>query len=652
MVEAGATDDPGKKNGRSGRVIRFLAYWGAVAGIWLTVGLIGLVAWYAYELPSVAAPGRALPVRGPQVKLTYADGREVTTLGGAWGEEVAFASLPKSLVEAVVATEDRRFFDHVGMDVIGLARAAVANLMAGRVVQGGSTITQQLAKNVFLTPERTLRRKLLEAMMAFWLEAKFSKPEIFALYVNRVYLGSGAYGVDAAARRYFGVPVSRLSLTQSAILAGLLKAPSRYAPDRNAKAAEKRTRVVIANMLAAGYLDAAGAAKAGRELNGTLARIKISKRRRRAGGARYFADWVYEQLADYVSQSGREIVVRTTLDADLQRAAEAAVAKGLDGEGKKRGASQAALVAMTPGGAVKAMVGGRSYVQSQFNRAVLALRQPGSTFKLFVYLAALENGYKPDTRVLDGPVTVAGWSPRNFSDYRGQVSLNEAFAYSLNSVPVKITEKIGRDKVVEVARRLGLTGKLEPHPSMALGAAEVTPLELTAAYAVIAGGGSGVWPHAIVEISDTAGEILYRRSGSGPGRVAGGAPVQALTGMLQEAVNRGTGRAARLKRPAAGKTGTSQDYRDAWFMGFTSDLVTGVWVGNDNAAPMKKVTGGGLPARIWAAFMRDAHRGRKAMPLTAARSEPDESPSWLEKIFSGGDGSYSDQKPSLMKPER
>ncbi len=650
MIDNDDTTEPGKKSGRSGRVLRFLAYWGAVAGIWLTVGLIGLVAWYAYELPSVDAPGRALPTRGPTVKLLYADGRELTSVGGAWGEEVAFDGLPKSLVDAVVATEDRRFFDHVGMDVIGLVRAAVANLMAGRVVQGGSTITQQLAKNVFLTPERTLRRKLLEAMMAFWLEAKYSKPEIFALYINRVYLGSGAYGVDAAARRYFGVPVSQLSLTQSAILAGLLKAPSRYAPDRNARAAEKRTRVVIANMLAAGHLDAEGAAKAGRELNRTLSRVKAAKRRRSAGGARYFADWVHEQLADYVSQSGREVVVRTTLDSRLQQAAEAAVANGLDGEGKKRGAGQAALVAMTAGGAVKAMVGGRSYAGSQFNRAVAAQRQPGSTFKLFVYLAALENGYKPDSRVVDGPVTVEGWSPRNFADYRGKVSLTEALAYSLNSVPVKLSEKIGRNKVVEAARRLGLTGKLEPHPSLALGVAEVTPLEMTAAYAAVAGGGRGVWPYAITEISDSAGEVLYRRSGSGPGQVAEVAPVRALTGMLREAVSGGTGRAARLKRPAAGKTGTSQDHRDAWFVGFTADLVAGVWVGNDNAAPMKNVTGGGLPARIWASFMRDAHRGQPARPLTAGLVVKEEPRSWLEKIIGGG--SSPESSSSTTRPDR
>ena len=619
------------------RVIRALSYWSAVAGIWSVVGLFGLVAWYAYELPDIQGPGRSAPSRGPAVTLTYADGSALSSLGGAWGAEVPFATIPKTLVDAVVATEDRRFFDHVGIDVWGLARAAVVNLTAGRVVQGGSTITQQLAKNVFLSPERSLRRKLLEAMMALWLEAKYSKAEILGLYLNRVYLGAGSYGVDAAARRYFGVSVDKISLTQSAIIAGLLKAPSRYAPSHNPKAAIKRTRVVLANMVAAEVLTPAAAEAAEGRLAGVVARVRPATSRTHAAGARYFTDWVHEQLADYVSQTGQRLNVRTTLDRRLQALAEAAVTTGLQGEGRKRDADQAALVALDPGGAVRALVGGGSYAKSQFNRAVQAQRQAGSTFKLFVYLAALEAGLTPDSQMIDGPVTINGWSPRNFSKYKGQVSLSDGLAYSLNSIAVKVSQQIGLKHVVDVAQRLGLTGPLKAHPSLALGAAEVSPLEMVTAYAAVATGGIGVWPHAILEIRNAAGEVLYQRQGAGPGRVMAADIAADLSAMLAQAVKTGTGRNARLKRPAAGKTGTSQNYRDAWFVGFTADYITAVWVGNDDGHPTKEVTGGGLPARMWKDFMVPAHANKPARPLTAAhRPEP---AGWLGKLVSGSSDS-------------
>jgi len=619
------------------RLVRALSYWSAVAGIWTVVGLFGLVAWYAYELPDIQAPGRSAPQRGPAVILTYADGSALSSLGGAWGAEVPFATLPKILINAVVATEDRRFFDHVGIDVWGLARAAFVNLTAGRVVQGGSTITQQLAKNVFLTPERSLRRKLLEAMMALWLEAKYSKAEILALYLNRVYLGAGAYGVDAAAQRYFGVTVDKLSLDQSAIIAGLLKAPSRYAPSHNPKAAIKRTRVVLANMVAAGVLRPAAAEAAKRRLTAVVARVRPARSRVRAGGARYFTDWVHEQLADYISQTGQRLSVRTTLDRRLQALAEAAVSTGLKGEGARRQADQAALVTLDANGAVRALVGGRSYANSQFNRAVQAQRQAGSTFKVFVYLAALEAGLTPNSQMIDGPVTVDGWSPRNFSKYKGRVSLSEGLAGSLNSIAVKVSQKVGLKHVVDAARRLGVAGPLKAHSSLALGAAEVSPLEMATAYAAVATGGIGVWPHAIIEIHNAAGEVLYQRQGAGPGRVMAAATAADLSAMLAQAVKTGTGRNARLKRPAAGKTGTSQNYRDAWFVGFTADYITAVWVGNDDGRPTKEVTGGGLPARMWKAFMAPAHADKPARPLTAARrAEP---AGWLGKLVSGSGGS-------------
>jgi penicillin-binding protein 1A len=632
------------------RVVRFITYWAAVAGIWIIVGLTGIVAWYAYELPDMRGPGEGpaglSATRGPEVSLTYADGSPLITVGGAWGEEVPWDALPKSLIDAVVATEDRRFFSHVGLDVLGLARALFVNVTAGRVVQGGSTITQQLAKNVFLTPERSLRRKLLEAMMALWLEARYSKKEILGLYLNRVYLGAGAYGVDAAARRYFGVPAARLSLPQSAILAGLLKAPSRYAPSHNKQAAIRRTRIVLSNMVAAELLEPAAAEKARSQLSRIVGRVKKSTTRSRAASARYFSDWVFEQLADYVSQTGQQVTVRTTLDRHLQAVAETTLRRGLDGEGKKRNADQAALVTMDANGAVRALVGGKSYEQSQFNRAVQARRHAGSTFKLFVYLAALEKGLSPETKMIDGPVTVENWSPRNFSDYKGPVTIGQGLAWSLNSIAVKVSQRTGLKPVIDAARRLGLTGKMAPHPSLALGAAEVSPLEMTSAYAAVATGGIGVFPYAISEIKNARGDVIYRRQGEGPGRVMSAETAAQLTAMLTTAVKSGTGRNARLKRPAAGKTGTSQNYRDAWFVGFTANYITGIWVGNDNGSPTSKITGGGLPARMWQTFMRAAHSKIAARPLTAARRK--EPGGWFEKLVSGsGGGAGSDSQPTM-----
>jgi penicillin-binding protein 1A len=468
---------------------------------------------------------------------------------------------------------------------------------------------------------------LLEVMMAFWLEAKYEKPEILAMYLNRVYLGAGTYGADAAARRYFNKAATDLTLEQSAIIAGLLKAPTRYAPSHNPAAARKRATVVVDNMMAAGYIDSTRAASARARLAGVIARVPAAGTSAKGGGpsgGRYFADWIHEQLADYVSQSGRSLVVRTSLDPKLQRLAERAVSKNLDGEGKKVKASQGALVALNRDGAVRAMVGGRSYGRSQFNRVTSAHRQAGSTFKLFVYLAGLEHGFQADTVFKDGPVTVGSWKPRNFSAYKGRVSMQDGLAKSLNSVAVQISEAAGRDKVIDAAERLGVSADMKPHPSIALGVASVTPLEITSAFAAVAAGGVGNWPWGILQVSDASGEVLYQRSGDGPGRVMSAEAASALNRMLAQTIVGGTGRAARIDRPAAGKTGTSQDHRDAWFVGYTSDLVAGVWVGNDNGTPMKKVTGGGLPARVWRQFMVTAHQGSPVRPIVLA---PPPSPS-------------------------
>ncbi len=601
--------------------------WGTVAAVWGLIGFLGLAAWYGTALPDVEEAFNA--ARRPTVTLVAADGSELMTAGDVYGATVSTKNLPPALVHAVLATEDRRFYDHFGLDVVGLARAMLANARAGRIVQGGSTITQQVAKNLFLTPERTVKRKVQELLLALWLEHRFGKDQILAIYLNRVYLGNGTYGVDAAARKYFGRPVARLTTYESAMLAGLLKAPSRYNPIADQALADARTRQVLRNMIAAGYLTAAEAAnaRAGRRAWSTAAA---------AGVGRHFADWVLDQVSDYVNAGDRDLVVVTTLDARLQRRAEGLVAAMVAGP-------EAAVVAMAPGGAVRAMVGGRSYPASQFNRATQARRQPGSAFKPVVYLAGLEAGLTPSTVMVDGPVTVGGWSPSNFSGrYDGAMTLAEALKHSVNTVAVKVGERAGWRRVVAVARRLGLAGDLPATPSLALGAGEVTLLELTSAYAAFANRGGGVWAYGIEEIRDRAGNVLYRRRGSGPGRVVADDHVAAINAMLAGVIADGTGRAADFGRPAAGKTGTSQNFRDAWFVGYSADLACGVWMGNDNDTPMKGVTGGGAPARLWRQVMSAAHARLPVRPLPGLDRGPPATagqPGFWGRLFgsAGGD---------------
>ena len=586
-----------------------LVRWGAVLAIWGVVLVGGIVAWHAFGLPDLEA--LETPERRPSVTLLAADESVLATYGDLHGGAIRFNEAPPFLVQAIVATEDRRFFDHGGVDFIGIARAAVANLLAGGVRQGGSTLTQQLAKNLFLTPERSLSRKIRELILAFWLEARFSKQQIFTIYLNRVYLGAGTYGVEAAAQRYFGKTTRRLSLREASVIAGLLKAPTRYSPLRDPKAAMARGDQVLDNMVAAGFLSSRDAASAKRQ--------QLSPAGGRSGtGTRYFADWLLERAAGFVGRTDRDLVIRTTLSPNLQRLAEERVDRMLAGPAASRGAGQAALLSLAPDGAVRAMVGGRNYQASQFNRATQALRQPGSAFKLFVYLAALEAGMTPGDTVLDAPVTVAGWRPRNYDGrYRGRMTLSNALAGSVNTAAVRVSENAGRRKVVDLAERLGITSRLKAHPSIALGASEASLLELTSAYAVIANRGLAAWPYGIVEIRDSGGKQLYRRSGDGAGRLLDPATVAAMQTMLRGVIDHGTGKAARLSRPAAGKTGTSQDFRDAWFIGFTNELVTGVWLGNDDSSPMKKVTGGSLPAMLWRQFMTDALKGVPARALAA-----------------------------------
>ena len=594
----GAAKPAGRRPARR-RWLARLARWTLVLGIWIGVAAAGAVAWYAWDLPDLSR--LETPTRRPAVLLRTADGAMLARYGQLYGGAVRFDELPGFFVEAVSSIEDRRFFEHPGIDVWGILRAAVANIRAGKIRQGGSTLTQQLAKNLFLTPDRTVRRKIQEAIVALWLEARFSKRQIFEIYINRVYFGSGAYGVAAAARRYFGGTVGDLSLFEAAVLAGLLKAPSRYSPVRDADAAKGRGLRVLRSMVDAGKLTEAEARAA--------LRTPLRLRAETGAGARYFADWVLERAVGYIGRTSRDVEIRTTMDARLQRIAEHHARTLLAKEEKTRRVSQVALVAMSLDGAVRAMVGGRVYSASQFNRATQARRQPGSAFKLFVYLAGLEAGLVPDSVFVDKPVRVAGWRPRNYDGrFHGAMPLRRAFARSINSVAVQVSERAGRRRVIDAARRLGITTPIAPHPSLALGASEVTLIELTAAYAAVANGGIAVWPYGIASMEAVGGKRLYRRTGGPQARVIEKGRAQALRRMLREVVRGGTGRAARLGGSEAGKTGTSQGFRDAWFVGFAGDLVAGVWVGNDDDRPMKKVTGGGLPARIWRAFMRDAAR--------------------------------------------
>ncbi len=603
-----------RPNGPTDRhaALKRVAKWAAVVMIWMGVAGGALIGWYAYGLPDISNLTAA--TRRPSVTVLARDGTVLATYGQVYAAPVTLSDVPPFLVQAIVATEDRHFFSHGGIDFVGVLRAAVTDIRAGAIRQGGSTITQQLAKNLFLSSDRTLRRKVQETILALWLEARFTKAQIFTIYLNRVYLGAGTYGFPAAARRYFGRRLADINLHEAAVLAGLLKAPSRYAPLHDPGAARARADQVLANMVDASYL-------APRDADVARADPLRTAGQDAGSGARYFADWAVERVSGYVGEPDRDLVVTTTLDVGLQRQAEAALDHTLAREGARRGVSQGAVVAVAPNGAVRALVGGRDYGESQFNRAVQALRQPGSAFKLFDYLAAFEHGAQPEDRLPDAPISVGGWRPHNYTNrYRGMVTLSEAFADSINTVAVQVTERAGRRNVIDVARRLGITTKLTGQPSLALGTSVVSPVELVCAYAAVANGGYAARPHAILTIADRDGRVLYRRAGTPAPRVLAPGVVADMDRMLARVLVDGTGRAARLDRPAAGKTGTSQDFRDAWFVGYVSGLVAGVWVGNDNDSPMKGVTGGSIPAAIWHDFMSQSPSGPPPRPI--ARPAP------------------------------
>src|SRR6266851_735797 len=578
---------PPRRRGLGRGMFRNAVRLGVLLLLWTAIIGGSVLGYFALTLPDTSELTRA--ERRPSATILAADGSLLATFGDLFGQPLTLQEMSPYLPKAVIATEDRRFYSHFGIDPIGLVRASIANFAAGHIVQGGSTITQQLAKNLFLTAERSLARKIRETLLALSLEHRFTKNQILEIYLNRVYLGAGTYGVDAAAHRYFKKSAKQTNLYESAAIAGLLKAPTRLNPTRDRDKAAARTAQVLAKMAETGFItdkEVTAAIKAG----ASLAAVTVSR-----PGTRYFADWVAEQLGDFADAGNRDLTVVTTLDPRMQAEAEATITDIIAREGSKNAVRQGALVAMSPDGAVRAMVGGRDYNESQFNRATQGQRQPGSAFKPFVYLAGLEAGLQPSDQFIDAPIRLGTWQPRDYTGrYQGEMTFAEGLAQSINTIAVQVAQRAGIRNVVAVAHRLGISSPLAPEMSLALGTNEVNLLELVSAYAPFANGGAGIWAYGIAEIRDSDGKVVFRRTGSGAGQVVSLEFAGLMNEMLSGVIGHGTGKSAAIPRPAAGKTGTTQDYRDAWFVGYTADLVAGVWLGNDDNSPTNEVTGGSL----------------------------------------------------------
>ena len=583
----------------------------ALIGGFAVVGAIIFIAYCAYTLPLTRPAGEQSPAA---IVYATSEGTPFAARGIYRGEKLSPDRIPKNLEQAVIAIEDRRFYEHGGIDPRGILRAAWRNLTGHRGTEGGSTITQQLARLSYLSPERTLRRKVQEIMLAFWLESRLSKNDILANYLNAAYFGAGAFGVDAAAHRYFGKKATDLDVSEAAMLAGLVRAPSHLSPSRNPKAAARRMDLVLEAMVETGALDKAKATAA-RNHPPELAIPPETE-----PDDNYFLDTAEVEVKRLVGNPPLDLTGTTTFDPRLQDSAEQVVKNWLSGEGAQRHVGQAALIAMAPDGAVLAMVGGRDYGESQFNRVTQAHRQPGSLFKVFVYLTALSNGFTPDAVMMDQPVDIDGWQPKNYDEqYRGRVSLRTAFAQSLNSVAAQLAQTVGIDKIITTAKSLGVQSELPSVPSLALGSAEATLFEMTRAIDAIATNSKSIDPYTIRSIkSRTTAPLLYTRPDTTAERADWNwAPMMQL---LEAVVSEGTGKAARVDRRSAGKTGTTDEYRDAWFVGFTSDIVVGVWVGNDDNSPMDKVAGGEIPAKIWHDFVLEAEKimARPGAPVPEA----------------------------------
>jgi penicillin-binding protein 1A len=583
--------------------------------------LCGLILYAVATLP--IGGGLSIEPTQSAVTIESAKGEAFATRGVFKGDRLTAQDLPPHLAQAIVAIEDRRFYQHWGVDLRGILRAGWRNSQAGGTREGGSTITQQLARLMFLSPERTFRRKLQEALLAVWLEGQLTKQEILLRYLNTAYFGAGAYGVDAAAKRYFGKRASELTLAESAMLAGLVRAPSQLAPTRNFGGAKERQETVLQAMVETGALSSTDAETARAQT------VNLRTPPETPPGSNYFVDMVAGDLRRILGSSSGDLTLRTTLNLELQRLAEGVIERRLEAEGAKKKVSQAALIALAKDGAVLALVGGRDYEASQFNRATQAKRQPGSLFKLFVYLTALQKGYTPQSVVVDRPTHIGEWEPQNYSGgFRGAMTLRNAFAHSVNTIAVQLSDEVGIPSVIDTAKRMGVQSPLPAVPSLALGAAEVTLMEMTRAFGSVAAGVQSIEPYAIRSISGSSQQALYTKPNAGA-EVSGqlGASRAMMLDLLQAVVNEGTGKAARISNvPVGGKTGTTQEYRDAWFIGFTPDLIVGVWAGNDDNTPTNRVTGGDLPANIWHDFVSRALPVISKPATALARRTPDAPP--------------------------
>ena len=587
-----------------------------ILGDGLTLVAAGAVLVLALALPAFDATRGDWRSKG-DLAVTFLDryGSEIGKRGLKQSDAVPLEQLPDQLVKAVLATEDRRFFDHFGIDVPGTIRALVENLRANAVVQGGSSLSQQLAKNLFLSNERTIDRKIKEAFLALWLEANLSKQEILKLYLDRAYMGGGAFGVEAAAEFYYGKSVKDVSLAEAAMLAGLFKAPTRYAPHINLPAARARANEVLTNMVQAGFMTEGQVIGARRHPADVIEHATTS------GSPDYFLDWAFEKVKEAAPPGDRVLSVRTTIDMGMQKAAEDSIENTLRQYGASYQVKQAALVGVELDGAVRAMVGGRDYGESQFNRATDALRQPGSSFKPFVYATAMMNGFTPKSIVRDAPICIGDWCPRNYSGgYSGPITLTTALVKSINVIPVRLAQAVGRDKIVDTAHRMGITSELRITRSLPLGSSEVSVVDMAGAYSVFASGGFKATPYAFTQIINSRGDVLYDRRRDAPPaeQVLDPTTVAAMNSILVQVPEWGTGRRAKLDGiRTAGKTGTTSAYRDAWFVGFTGNYGAAVWFGNDGYAPTRRLTGGILPAMTWKQFMTFAHQGveLKAIPF-------------------------------------
>ncbi|MGV2103006.1 PBP1A family penicillin-binding protein [Rhizobium sp. 21-4511-3d] len=660
-------EPPEREGGGLFALLRRMIYWCIVLGIWAGIGLAGVVFYYGSRMPS--ASSWSIPERPPNVKITSVDGSVIANRGATGGEALPLEQMSPYIPQAIVAIEDRRFYSHFGVDPMGLARAFVNNL-TGQPIQGGSTLTQQLAKNLFLSPDRTLERKVQEVLLSFWLEQKYSKDQILAMYLNRVYFGSNAYGVEAAARRYFNKSARDVNLGEAALLAGLVKAPTRLSPARDPEAANARAQVVLQAMRDQGYIT-------DDEVKTAMTQTPAKAKSYWSGAGQYVADMVMDELPGLIGGDVKEdVIVDTTIDKGLEKKADQALNDILSKEGVKLAASQAALVSIDGTGAIRALVGGKDYAESQFNRAVKAKRQPGSSFKPFVYAAALEKGLTPASVFNDAPIRIGNWTPENYEKkYNGEVTLATALAKSLNTVAAQLVMYDGPDQVIKLAHRLGIESELQPNASIALGTSEVSLEELTASYAAFMNGGYKATPHVIRRVTTAEGKVLYENTYDNPPRVLSETIAANMNAMMMGTIEFGTGRSARIPGwQAAGKTGTTQNSRDALFVGFTSNLTTGVWFGNDDGTPMKKVTGGGLPAKAWQEFMIAAHKGLSPAPLfgngqfvtdpntignqpMAQNGEPQpmqEQPSTIGGIISGvfGGGSAEQYPPAPVQQQQ